>query len=130
MTIAVLYSETARGSAALQAAAEEAGWRGQPLAVLQIIPGADEPAAEDPALLASLTTKLEAFPDLTWTVHRAPEEFDTAEALLDLADEVDASLLVIGAKRRTPVGKLLLGSMVQRVLLDAHLPVLVVKASS
>ena len=47
-----------------------------------------------------------------------------------LADEVGASLLVLGAKRRTPVGKLLLGSMVQRVLLDAQIPVLVVKASS
>ena len=51
-------------------------------------------------------------------------------SLLDLADEVGASLLVLGAKRRTPVGKLLLGSMVQRVLLDAQIPVLVVKASS
>lgn len=130
MTIAVLHSDSARGTAALHAAAQEAVWRGQPLAVLQIIPGADEPTGEDEALRASLTTKLEGFPDLSWTVHRAAEEFDTADALLDLADEVSASLLVLGAKRRTPVGKLLLGSMVQRVLLDSQIPVLVVKASS
>ena len=61
--------------------------------------------------------------------NRAPEGFDTAEALLDLAEEVDASLLVIGSRHRTRVGKLLLGSTVQRVLLEAQLPVLVVKAS-
>ena len=129
MTVAVLHSESARGKAALNAAAEEAVWRGQALAILHIIPGADQPSAEDPALLELLTNRLEGFGDLKWTAHTAPEEFDTADALLELAEEVDASLLVIGSKRRTPVGKLILGSMVQRVLLDAHIPVLVVKAA-
>jgi nucleotide-binding universal stress UspA family protein len=129
MTIAVAHSDTRRGKAALRNAAEEALLRGQPLAVLRIIPGADQPPSEDPAVIEQLAAELGGFPDLSWTLHTAPEGFDTADALLDLADEVDASLLVIGSRRRRAIGKLILGSVVQQVLLKSLIPVLVVKAS-
>ena len=36
-----------------------------------------------------------------------------------MANETDADLIVIGLRRRTPVGKLILGSNAQRILLDA-----------
>lgn len=52
---------------------------------------------------------------------------DVAEAVVSAADEVGADLLVVGVRRRTPVGKLLLGSVAQRVILDAHCPVVAVK---
>jgi nucleotide-binding universal stress UspA family protein len=41
---------------------------------------------------------------------------------------LDAELLVIGARRRTPVGKLFMGSVTQSIILHADVPVLVVKA--
>ena len=44
---------------------------------------------------------------------------DVAEQVLAVADEVSASLIVIGLRRRTPVGKLLMGSVAQRILLGA-----------
>jgi nucleotide-binding universal stress UspA family protein len=129
MTIAVAHSETRRGEAALRKAASEAMLHGEPLAVLKIVPGVDQPAAQDPAMTEKLAADLANFPGLTWEVRSGPEGYDTADALLDLADEVDASLLVIGSRRRRPVGKLILGSTVQQVLMKSLIPVLVVKAS-
>ena len=48
--------------------------------------------------------------------------------MLDVVSGVDAELLVIGARRRSPVGKLFLGSVTQSIILHADVPVLVVKA--
>lgn len=55
---------------------------------------------------------------------------DVAEAVLTVARELDATLVVLGIRRRSPVGKLLMGSVAQRVLLDAECPVLAVKPGS
>lgn len=48
--------------------------------------------------------------------------------ILAAADEVGADLIIIGLRRRSPVGKLVFGSTAQLVLLDAKCPVLAVKA--
>ena len=53
---------------------------------------------------------------------------DAAEEILAAAAEHRAELIVLGLRRRTPVGKLIMGSTAQRVLLDALCPVLAVKA--
>ncbi len=44
-----------------------------------------------------------------------------------MCTETGAELLVIGLKRRSAVGKLLMGSAAQRILLDVECPVLGVK---
>ncbi|WP_181272744.1 universal stress protein [Brevibacterium oceani] len=56
-------------------------------------------------------------------------EYDPAEQILDTAAEVGAELIVLGTRKRTPVGKFLLGSTIQKVILDAEVPVLCVKAT-
>jgi len=53
---------------------------------------------------------------------------DPSQDLIEVAHEVNADFIVIGLRRRTPVGKLILGSNAQRILLDASCPVLAVKA--
>jgi nucleotide-binding universal stress UspA family protein len=52
---------------------------------------------------------------------------DVAEHLDTIANEVDADVIVIGLRRRTPVGKLILGSAASRILLSVSRPVLAVK---
>lgn len=56
---------------------------------------------------------------------RVMADSDPAKALVEIA--TDAQLLVIGMRNRSPVGKLVLGSVVQDVLLAANCPVLTVK---
>jgi nucleotide-binding universal stress UspA family protein len=51
-----------------------------------------------------------------------------ADEILSAAEEVGADLVVIGVRRRSPVGKLVTGSTAQQVLLEAPCSVLAVKA--
>ncbi|MFI7496717.1 universal stress protein [Kocuria sp. M4R2S49] len=53
---------------------------------------------------------------------------DGPDALIEASHTADAEMLVIGIRKRSQVGKLLLGSDAQRILLDASCPVLAVKA--
>jgi nucleotide-binding universal stress UspA family protein len=50
-----------------------------------------------------------------------------AHALLEVMDRYEAELLVIGIRHRNPVGKLLLGSVSQQLILECRKPVLAVK---
>ncbi|WP_311380638.1 universal stress protein [Arthrobacter sp. ISL-69] len=47
--------------------------------------------------------------------------------MIDASYEEDVELIVIGVRRRSPVGKLFLGSTAQRVILEAGCPVTAVK---
>jgi nucleotide-binding universal stress UspA family protein len=58
---------------------------------------------------------------------RQPVGVEAADELLKAMDRDDAELLVIGIRHRSPVGKLLLGSVSQQLLLECPKPVLAVK---
>lgn len=56
-----------------------------------------------------------------------PVGVDAADELLAAMDRPEAQLLVIGIRHRNPVGKLLMGSVAQQVILECPKPVLAVK---
>ena len=131
MTIVVGYVPTPQGDAALTAAINEAKLREETLHVVNTSRG-DAPVDNRLASqeqLATVRDRLDAS-GVTYEIEQKFQGDDPASQLVDLADQLQASLIVIGIRRRTPTGKLLTGSQAQRILLDAHCPVLAVKASS
>jgi nucleotide-binding universal stress UspA family protein len=58
-------------------------------------------------------------------VELAESSGDPAEAIIETADEFDADMIVVAARKRTPTGKVLFGSVTQAVLLGTDRPVLV-----
>ena len=54
---------------------------------------------------------------------------NAVEELDDLVTAHDASMLVIGLRKRTAVGKLIMGSMAQEILMSISCPILAVKAN-
>jgi nucleotide-binding universal stress UspA family protein len=73
-----------------------------------------------------LSTELAAA-GVPYEIQATSDNLDPAEELIAAATSSDADFIVIGLRKRSPVGKLLLGSNAQRVLLDAACPVLAVK---
>lgn len=133
MTVAVAHqASSASNQIALQTAAQEAALRHADLAVLHIVEALDLDITEayQQGLADEVDKALRAIdvPDLEWRLHLAVGGGDDVSSkVLDLARQVDATLLVIGARRRSPVGKFLLGSVTQTLILDADMPVVVVK---
>lgn len=131
-TVVVGYVSTAEGEAALERAVAEARLRDATLIVVSSHRGSgghddeeDERRAE--ARADSVRRRLEEA-GVPCEVHTLVRGFEPAEDLIALAETKSAELIVIGLRRRSPVGKLILGSNAQRVLLDAPCPVLTVKA--
>lgn len=131
-TIVVGYVPKPEGKAALRRAAEEAKLRDSRLVVVNSHRGGREfdrdDAIETEAQLAEVKSEL-GLHGVEHDVRQLVRGMDPAEDLVNVATEVDAELIVIGLRRRSPVGKLILGSNAQRVLLDAPCPVLAVKAA-
>lgn len=122
MTVLVACNDSAHGSAALAASIKEAHRRGEDLAVLLLNPG-DTPPSYWKDAMSTLPIGM-AEPKVVFR----DEHTEPSDAILDLADEIEASLVVIGAAKRAGQGRFVMGTTTQRVLLDAPAPVLVVKA--
>ena len=115
MSILVAVPESPEGRFALSAAAEEAKTLATDLIVMNLgLRRLDQ---------AALPTEV----DVT-VVERSGPHHEPADVVLSYLSEHPAiSRLVIGIKHRTPVGKAVFGSVSQRLLLEAPVPVLAVK---
>lgn len=133
MAIVVGFVPTNEGRAALRRAAEEARLRSTRLVVINSNRGgkdltADEAARYDDELDTVKRELTEAGVD--HEIRQLVRGLEPVEDLIAVAEETGADFIVIGLRRRTPVGKLILGSNAQRILLDAPCPVLAVKADA
>lgn len=132
MSIIVGYIPTREGRAALGAARNEALLRKSKLIVVNSHRGGrDYDAAEAQRFEDELATVQQELDEagLEHEVRALVRGNEPAEDLIEVADESDGEIIVIGLRRRTPIGKLILGSNAQRILLDARCPVLAVKAT-
>mgnify|MGYP000870011034 FL=1 len=129
MTILLAYAPRPEGQAALDKALQLAKQNNERLVVVNASPGGHK---EDPSL---------AF---AWDIERITEQIEKAGVdgevkqfvrgnavvteIEDLVESLHVSMLVIGLRKRSPVGKLIMGSVAQDILLSVSCPVLAVKA--
>ena len=128
MTIVVGYIPTAEGSAAVDVAMAEAALKGSRLVVVNTGHYGDfsHPSFATAEDMDALDQQLDAA-GVSHEIRRPTGGEAPAEVILAAAQETGAELIVIGVRRRSPMGKVLTGSTAQQVLLDANCPVLAVK---
>jgi Universal stress protein family len=112
MSIVVAVTDSAEGAHAMSVAVAEAKLLGTELVVVN---------------LGLRPLDASAYGDLSIVNRSGRDDQDQAEVVLGAVKERHASRLVIGMKRRTPVGKALIGSLSQQLLLRSPVPVLAVK---
>jgi nucleotide-binding universal stress UspA family protein len=127
MTVVIGYIPNVYGEAALSAGIEEARRRGTGVLVVNASKGDSlaDPKYVGESAWAGLGDRLGAL-DIPHDVRQTIGS-DVADELLDAVREIDAEVVVIGIRHRTAVGKMLMGSVAQRVLLEAPCPVIAVK---
>jgi nucleotide-binding universal stress UspA family protein len=130
MSILVGYVPTPVGEAAVRAAIDEARLRNEPLLIVNSVREgalADRTVASEEDL-RRVTADADSA-GVAHTVLQPSHRDDLAQEILDLAREHDVSRIVIGLRQRSQVGKFIMGSHAQRILLQADRPVLAVKAA-
>lgn len=130
MSVVVGYVPTTTGYLAVTQAVQQAQWRGTELVIVNVIgpEGYTKPTAADERDLDALAARLTA-DGVRYEIRHVNQDVDHAsEEIMRAADDTGAELIVVGLQRRSPLGKALLGSNAQRVMLGASCPVLAVRA--
>ncbi|MEP9365338.1 universal stress protein [Nocardioides sp. CN2-186] len=129
MKIVVGYVPTPEGLAAIDYAIAQATGDGS--AHLVIVNSGVRGNDADPAFASSadwdaLDARLTSL-GIAHELRQATQAMSPADEILGAATDVGADLIVIGLRRRSPVGKLFLGSASQQIILEAECPVVAVK---
>ncbi len=130
MTILVAYAPRPEGRAALEKGIEIAKRRNERLVVVNASPGGRQ---EDTSMAdvqdVEQVQELLANTGLNAEFKQFVRGKSAVEEIEAMVETLQVSLLIIGLRKRSPVGKLLMGSVAQEILLTVPCPVLAVKAN-
>lgn len=131
MTILVAYVARPEGQAALDKGIEMARRRNEHLLVINASLGGttDDPSALDVEAFERVERVLKDS-GLNAEVKQFVRGKSAVQEIQTLVDTLPVSVLVIGLRKRSPVGKLIMGSVAQELLLSVSCPVLAVKAAA
>jgi nucleotide-binding universal stress UspA family protein len=129
MTILVAYVARPEGQAALDKGIEIAKRRNERLVVVNASPGGTK---EDASMIDVQESERVERLLRTAGIDAEFKQFVRGKSAVEeidaLVDSLQASVLIIGIRKRSPVGKLIMGSVAQELLLTVSCPVLAVKA--
>lgn len=128
MTVLIGYVPTPVGEAALAAGVAEAAAHGDDVVILNSPRRGSTVDASliGPEVEARMVADA-AEQGVSASVDHADHGPDIVDAFTTVVERTGARLVVIGLRRRSPVGKLVMGSDAQRLLLELDAPVLAVK---
>jgi nucleotide-binding universal stress UspA family protein len=130
MTIIVAFAPRPEGRAALEKGIEIAGRRKEHLLVVNAISGKnqEDPSRADTSEIEAVEKRLE-----TSGISAEFKQFvrgkNAVTEIVDLAESPEVSLVIVGLRKRNPLGKLIMGSVSRDILLSVPCPVLAVKAA-
>ena len=129
MTILVAYIPRPEGQAALEKGIELAQSSKENLIVVNATPGGtgDDPSRAD-AQDVERVEQLISVSGIKAEFKQFVRGKSAVEELEELVASHGVSMLVIGLRKRTAVGKLIMGSMAQEILMTVECPILAVKA--
>lgn len=128
------FSDSAMG--AMELAQSLARDHGAKLVVLGVaVPEMSIAEFRDQEMIAAVVRLHQQVTDLISTITDVPVECDAVQglpgqAILTVAIEIDADLIVLGTHGRRGVSRLLVGSVAEYVMRNAKCPVVVVKSSA
>ena len=129
MTILVAYVPRPEGRAALEKGIEIAKRRSERLVVANAsLGGRREDTAMADVLDVERAEKLLTHSGLDAEFLQFVRGKSAVAEIQELVESQQVSLLIIGLRKRTAVGKLILGSVAQELLLSVSCPVLAVKS--
>ena len=130
MTILVAYVPRPEGQSALDKGIEMAKANNEPLIVVNASPGG---TGEDPSRADSQDVERVERLIANSGIRCEFKQFVRGKNIVDELEELialqNASLLVIGLRKRSAVGKLIMGSMAQEIVMNISCPILAVKAN-
>ena len=130
MTIVVAIDKSERFDRIVDFAINEGKLRGEKLAFTHSLFGGDKTTLEEikqgEELLENAAKRAEKA-EVEFETHLLVRGKEPEEDIVEFAKEVNASMIIIGVRKRSPTGKLLFGSVAQQVILNAEQPVVCIK---